>query len=87
MAIDLLKYELWLKTTGGHGDPSVKDVADTTLEVNVNTGNLMWTKPNNYHGTRFGITDEDLYATAHNGTQLEDIEMDADGYVLVEVDE
>ena len=86
MAIDLLKYELWLKSTG-HTDPSVNDVADTTLKVNITTGDIVWTKPNNYHGTRFGITDEDLYATAHNGTQLEDIEMDADGYVLVEVDE
>ena len=86
MAIDLLKYELWLKSTG-HTDPSVNDVTDTTLKVNITTGDLIWTKPNNYHGTRFGITDEDLYATAHNGTQLEDINMDADGYVLVEVDE
>lgn len=87
MAIDLLKYEIWLKTTGGHGDPSVKDVSDTTLKVNIGSGKLEWTHPNNYHGTRFGITDNDLYATAHNGDPLEEIEMDADGYVLVEVDE
>ena len=87
MAIDLLKYIIWRTATGGGGDPPVTDVTETSLAVNTDSGKLVWTKPANYKGTKFGISSDDLVATAPNGSDVEEMEMDEDGYVLVETDE
>ena len=78
--IDLLRYMLWLKTT--NCTPSTT-VTDTELDVNVNSSDLTWTKSRKYTGTSFSLVDGELIATAPTGSDVEDMEIDEDGYVIV----
>lgn len=75
----LLRYILWRQ---GQGEPS-SDVGDTQFVVNLNTGNLMWKRPSKYTGTAFSLSDADLIATAPTGSDVEEMEIDTDGYVIV----
>lgn len=85
MANKLLEYILWRQANGGGGEP-VTDVTETSFSVNTTNGRLMWIKPENYKGTTFSVSSADLIARASSGAAVEDIEMDADGYVLVETE-
>lgn len=85
MANKLLEYILWIQGNGG-GDPPVTDVTQTSFNVNTTNGRLMWIKPENYKGTTFSVSSADLIARAATGSDVEDMEMDADGYVLVETE-
>ena len=77
--INLLRYMLWRDS---HIDPS-SDVGETEFVLNIKTGVLSFRKPNEYTGTTFSITDGDLIATAPTGADVEDLEIDEDGYVVL----
>ena len=77
--INLLRYMIW---RGGQGEPTT-DVGETELVLNVEKGTLMFKKPSKYIGTTFSLTDGDLTATAPTGADVEDLEIDEDGYVVL----
>lgn len=77
--IDLLRYMVWKQ---GQGEPTT-DVGETELVLNVEKGTLMFKKPSKYKGTTFSLTDGDLIATAPTGADVEDVEIDEDGYVVL----
>ena len=78
--IDLLEYVVWLN----HTSPVPQDsVSDTQLYVDVKTGNLIWKRSRKYTGTVLSLSDGDLIATAPEGQDVEDMEIDADGYLIL----
>ena len=77
--INLLRYMLWRDS---HIDPS-SDVGETEFVLNVSKGTLTFKKPSKYKGTMFSLTDGDLIATAPTGSDVEDLEIDEDGYVIL----
>ena len=77
--LNLLRYMIW---RGGQGEPST-DVGETELVLNVDKGTLTFKKPSKYKGTMFSLSDGDLIATAPTGSDVEDLEIDEDGYVIL----
>lgn len=77
--MNLLRYMIW---RNGQGDPT-SDVGEVEFVVNVTRGTLTLKTPNKYTGTAFDITDNDLIATASTGSDVEDLEIDEDGYVIL----
>lgn len=79
MGLTLLDYILWKKN--GSVEPS-SDVGDCSFNIRRNTGSLMWRHPSKYTGTTFALVNGDLVATAATGEDVEDLEIDEDGYLI-----
>ena len=56
----------------------------TTVSIDVATGNLVWTTPDNYNGTVLSISGNNLVATPNNDTYHATIEI-SDGYLLANI--
>ena len=80
MGLTLLDYILWRQYKNSIEPTS--DVSESSFSIRRNTGCLMWQHSSKYTGTTFALVDGDLIATAPTGEDVEDLEIDEDGYLI-----
>ena len=63
---------------------TLDDIYLTTITVDIATGNLIWTTPDNYNGTVLSISGSNLVATPSSDTYPATLEI-SDGYLMANI--
>lgn len=63
---------------------AIDDIYLTTISVDIATGNLIWTTPDNYSGTVLSISGSNLVATPSSDTYPATLEI-SDGYLMANI--
>lgn len=63
----------------------IDDVSETTISVDMNTGNLIWTVPDGYYGTELSLNASQLVATVPNDVYKAGMEINDEGYLIASI--
>lgn len=63
----------------------IDDVSETTISVDMNTGNLIWTVPDGYYGTELSLNASQLVATVPNDVYRAGMEINDEGYLIASI--